>query len=180
MNPDWWVLLSVVDEAEWGKNADRWRSGSRPCGITGPPTSSDRGVVVKKAEEMGQDGVDMWTFAWSQVDPDKSINVFFIGHLFISHCWFLAMPQGETGVLKGGASFTGFNGKKEPLVFRQKADLMALRCPFAIFSPGVSNKGVKKKKRLNSPSNNTSHKLTSSSPHTCLLTKSTTNLVNMQ
>lgn len=54
------------------------------------------------------------------------------------------MPQGETGVLKGGASFTGFNGKKEPLVIRQKPDLMALRCPFAILSPGLSNERKKR------------------------------------
>lgn len=68
-----------------------------------PTTSLDRSVLAKRAEEMGREWVDMWTGAaleWICVLTRGAM--FFKGHLFISHCWFLAMPQGETSVLSGG------------------------------------------------------------------------------
>lgn len=64
-----------------------------------PSTSLDSGVSAKCTEEIGREWVDMWTVAaleWVCVLTRRPM--FFKAHLFISHCWFLAMPQGETSV----------------------------------------------------------------------------------
>lgn len=106
MNPDCWVLPSVVD-SDLGCPRGKQHSGlTEFCSALwdcSHSTSLDRSVLAKRAEEIGREWVDMWTVAaveWLCVLT--SGPMFFKGYLFISHRWFLSMPRGETSVLSRG------------------------------------------------------------------------------
>lgn len=103
-----WLVSITFDSGQWlGCPEGKQHSGLTELCLAlwdcSPSSSLDRTVLPKRGEEMGREWVDMWTVAvleWVCVLTWGPM--FFKGHLFISDCWFLAMPQGETSVLSGG------------------------------------------------------------------------------